>query len=144
MGQGEEKKGDGEDEEGPRVYGWGEGDICVTFVARGLEDLRVALATSFPNPPEDPADAAAAEEKEKVEKTNDKAPAADVPRAAPPPPVPPKARTSEKPRSSAPTITIRVRYTSGEETFFKVKKTTRFEKVFKTYAGRFIRTWWFT
>uniref|UniRef100_A0A7S2UU84 Ubiquitin-like domain-containing protein n=1 Tax=Fibrocapsa japonica TaxID=94617 RepID=A0A7S2UU84_9STRA len=34
------------------------------------------------------------------------------------------------------TITIRVRDQTGEETFFKVKKTTRMEKVFTTYASR--------
>mmetsp|Transcript_49080 Transcript_49080/g.66881 ORF Transcript_49080/g.66881 Transcript_49080/m.66881 type:complete len:101 (-) Transcript_49080:472-774(-) len=34
------------------------------------------------------------------------------------------------------TITIRVRDQTGEETFFKVKKTTRMEKVFSTYAQR--------
>lgn len=34
------------------------------------------------------------------------------------------------------TITIRVRDQTGEETFFKVKKSTRMEKVFNTYATR--------
>ncbi|CAM9126478.1 unnamed protein product [Choristocarpus tenellus] len=34
------------------------------------------------------------------------------------------------------TITIRVRDQTGEETFFKVKKSTRMEKVFSTYAQR--------
>mmetsp|Transcript_6878 Transcript_6878/g.9650 ORF Transcript_6878/g.9650 Transcript_6878/m.9650 type:complete len:107 (+) Transcript_6878:51-371(+) len=34
------------------------------------------------------------------------------------------------------TITIRVKDQTGEETFFKVKKTTRMEKVFTTYAQR--------
>eukprot|EP00618_Florenciella_parvula_P007354 CAMPEP_0119545086 /NCGR_PEP_ID=MMETSP1344-20130328/55062_1 /TAXON_ID=236787 /ORGANISM="Florenciella parvula, Strain CCMP2471" /LENGTH=279 /DNA_ID=CAMNT_0007589599 /DNA_START=61 /DNA_END=899 /DNA_ORIENTATION=+ len=46
----------------------------------------------------------------------------------------------EKPKPSADekgeTITIRVRDQTGEETFFKVKKSTRFEKVFSTYAQR--------
>eukprot|EP00614_Pseudopedinella_elastica_P025744 CAMPEP_0172614648 /NCGR_PEP_ID=MMETSP1068-20121228/53638_1 /TAXON_ID=35684 /ORGANISM="Pseudopedinella elastica, Strain CCMP716" /LENGTH=100 /DNA_ID=CAMNT_0013419509 /DNA_START=45 /DNA_END=347 /DNA_ORIENTATION=+ len=37
---------------------------------------------------------------------------------------------------AANTITIRVRDQTGEETFFKVKKTTRMEKVFTTYAQR--------
>lgn len=32
------------------------------------------------------------------------------------------------------TITIRVRDQTGEETFFKVKKSTRMQKVFDTYA----------
>ena len=34
------------------------------------------------------------------------------------------------------TITIRVRDQTGEETFFKVKKTTRMDKVFASYAQR--------
>ncbi|CAM9689934.1 unnamed protein product [Chrysoparadoxa australica] len=34
------------------------------------------------------------------------------------------------------TITVRVRDQTGEETFFKVKKVTRMEKVFATYASR--------
>ena len=34
------------------------------------------------------------------------------------------------------TITIRVRDQTGEETFFKVKRTTKMEKVFNTYAQR--------
>ncbi|CAM9240432.1 unnamed protein product [Phaeothamnion confervicola] len=34
------------------------------------------------------------------------------------------------------TITIRVRDQTGEETYFKIKKTTRMEKVFATYAQR--------
>lgn len=45
----------------------------------------------------------------------------------------------EKPKPNAEggeTITIRVRDQTGEETFFKVKKSTRFEKVFATYAQR--------
>eukprot|EP00542_Grammatophora_oceanica_P017216 CAMPEP_0194048712 /NCGR_PEP_ID=MMETSP0009_2-20130614/28214_1 /TAXON_ID=210454 /ORGANISM="Grammatophora oceanica, Strain CCMP 410" /LENGTH=91 /DNA_ID=CAMNT_0038694661 /DNA_START=108 /DNA_END=383 /DNA_ORIENTATION=+ len=33
-------------------------------------------------------------------------------------------------------ITIRVRDQSGEETFFKIKKTTKMSKVFETYAQR--------
>eukprot|EP00752_Nemacystus_decipiens_P011301 g10043.t1 len=39
-------------------------------------------------------------------------------------------------KGDATTITIRVRDQTGEETFFKVKKTTRMEKVFNTYATR--------
>ena len=34
------------------------------------------------------------------------------------------------------TITIRVKDQSGEETFFKVKKTTKMQKVFDAYAAR--------
>merc|ERR1711935_1219239 len=33
-------------------------------------------------------------------------------------------------------ITIRVRDQTGEETFFKIKKTTKMNKVFQTYANR--------
>ncbi|GMI22115.1 hypothetical protein TrCOL_g12453 [Triparma columacea] len=33
-------------------------------------------------------------------------------------------------------ITIRVKDQGGEETFFKIKKTTKMEKVFQTYASR--------
>ncbi|VEU42005.1 unnamed protein product [Pseudo-nitzschia multistriata] len=33
-------------------------------------------------------------------------------------------------------ITIRVRDQTGEETFFKIKKTTKMSKVFGTYANR--------
>jgi len=33
-------------------------------------------------------------------------------------------------------ITIRVRDQTGEETFFKIKKTTKMSKVFLTYANR--------
>jgi len=33
-------------------------------------------------------------------------------------------------------ITIRVRDQTGEETYFKIKKTTKMEKVFATYAQR--------
>lgn len=33
-------------------------------------------------------------------------------------------------------ITIRVRDQTGEETFFKIKKTTKMSKVFETYAQR--------
>ncbi|CAM9323482.1 unnamed protein product [Ectocarpus sp. 6 AP-2014] len=46
----------------------------------------------------------------------------------------PKPEGDEK--SDASTITIRVRDQTGEETYFKVKKTTRMEKVFTTYASR--------
>ena len=34
------------------------------------------------------------------------------------------------------TITIRVKDQTGEETFFKIKKSTKMEKVFQTYATR--------
>ncbi|KAG7352665.1 ubiquitin-2/rad60 SUMO-like protein [Nitzschia inconspicua] len=34
------------------------------------------------------------------------------------------------------TITIRIRDQTGEETFFKIKKTTKMQKVFETYASR--------
>jgi hypothetical protein len=40
----------------------------------------------------------------------------------------------EDTKASVDTITIRVRDQTGEETFFKVKKSTRMEKVFNTYA----------
>mmetsp|Transcript_38289 Transcript_38289/g.79621 ORF Transcript_38289/g.79621 Transcript_38289/m.79621 type:complete len:94 (+) Transcript_38289:123-404(+) len=33
-------------------------------------------------------------------------------------------------------ITLRVRDQTGEETFFKIKKTTKMSKVFDTYASR--------
>mmetsp|Transcript_12008 Transcript_12008/g.18928 ORF Transcript_12008/g.18928 Transcript_12008/m.18928 type:complete len:91 (-) Transcript_12008:106-378(-) len=33
-------------------------------------------------------------------------------------------------------ITIRVRDQTGEETFFKIKKSTKMSKVFETYASR--------
>mmetsp|Transcript_18589 Transcript_18589/g.23943 ORF Transcript_18589/g.23943 Transcript_18589/m.23943 type:complete len:92 (-) Transcript_18589:66-341(-) len=33
-------------------------------------------------------------------------------------------------------ITLRVRDQTGEETFFKIKKTTKMSKVFETYASR--------
>ena len=33
-------------------------------------------------------------------------------------------------------ITIRVRDQTGEETFFRVKKRTQFERIFSTYAQR--------
>lgn len=34
------------------------------------------------------------------------------------------------------TITIRVKDQAGDETFFKVKKTTKMSKIFKAYAER--------
>jgi len=40
-----------------------------------------------------------------------------------------------KPETTEP-ITIRVRDQTGEETFFKIKKTTKMSKVFLTYANR--------
>ncbi|KAL9187831.1 hypothetical protein ACHAXT_006209 [Thalassiosira profunda] len=40
-----------------------------------------------------------------------------------------------KPEGSEP-ITIRVRDQSGEETYFKIKKSTKMQKVFETYAQR--------
>eukprot|EP00429_Kryptoperidinium_foliaceum_P086549 CAMPEP_0176185880 /NCGR_PEP_ID=MMETSP0121_2-20121125/1582_1 /TAXON_ID=160619 /ORGANISM="Kryptoperidinium foliaceum, Strain CCMP 1326" /LENGTH=89 /DNA_ID=CAMNT_0017524347 /DNA_START=38 /DNA_END=307 /DNA_ORIENTATION=- len=33
-------------------------------------------------------------------------------------------------------LTIRVRDQTGEETFFKIKRTTKMQKVFETYAQR--------
>jgi len=33
-------------------------------------------------------------------------------------------------------ITIRIKDQTGEETFFKIKKTTKMQKVFETYAQR--------
>ena len=49
-------------------------------------------------------------------------------------------RPPKRPRQSGdeddPIITIRVRDQTGEETFFKVKRSTRFERVFSTYAQR--------
>jgi small ubiquitin-related modifier len=44
----------------------------------------------------------------------------------------PKAEGGEKGEA----ITIRVRDQTGEETFFKIKKSTKMEKVFSTYAQR--------
>eukprot|EP00560_Eucampia_antarctica_P009023 CAMPEP_0197827434 /NCGR_PEP_ID=MMETSP1437-20131217/4205_1 /TAXON_ID=49252 ORGANISM="Eucampia antarctica, Strain CCMP1452" /NCGR_SAMPLE_ID=MMETSP1437 /ASSEMBLY_ACC=CAM_ASM_001096 /LENGTH=94 /DNA_ID=CAMNT_0043428263 /DNA_START=58 /DNA_END=342 /DNA_ORIENTATION=+ len=49
--------------------------------------------------------------------------------------------SEEKPTDTAPAtssepITIRVRDQTGEETFFKIKKTTKMAKVFETYAQR--------
>lgn len=41
----------------------------------------------------------------------------------------------EEEGSSEP-ITIKVKDASGEEMQFKVKKTTRMEKIFEAYAGR--------
>jgi len=38
--------------------------------------------------------------------------------------------------AEAGTITIRVKDQTGEETYFKVKKSTRMEKVFNAYAQR--------
>eukprot|EP00979_Chaetoceros_neogracilis_P003878 scaffold671_cov286-Chaetoceros_neogracile.AAC.17 len=40
-----------------------------------------------------------------------------------------------KPEGAEP-ITIRVKDQTGEETFFKIKKTTKMSKVFETYAQR--------
>ncbi|KAL7534624.1 hypothetical protein ACHAXR_007870 [Thalassiosira sp. AJA248-18] len=40
-----------------------------------------------------------------------------------------------KPEGSEP-ITIRVRDQTGEETYFKIKKSTKMSKVFDTYAQR--------
>mmetsp|Transcript_12812 Transcript_12812/g.24340 ORF Transcript_12812/g.24340 Transcript_12812/m.24340 type:complete len:90 (-) Transcript_12812:193-462(-) len=42
---------------------------------------------------------------------------------------------SDEPKESEP-ITLRVRDQTGEETFFKIKKTTKMQKVFETYAQR--------
>mmetsp|Transcript_22188 Transcript_22188/g.61791 ORF Transcript_22188/g.61791 Transcript_22188/m.61791 type:complete len:92 (+) Transcript_22188:221-496(+) len=41
-----------------------------------------------------------------------------------------------KPEPENAPITIRVRDQTGEETFFKIKKTTKMQKVFDTYAQR--------
>merc|ERR1711920_376898 len=41
-----------------------------------------------------------------------------------------------KPEGGAEPITVRVRDQTGEETFFKIKKTTKMSKVFSTYAQR--------
>lgn len=41
-----------------------------------------------------------------------------------------------KPAEGAEPITIRVRDQTGEETFFKIKKSTKMAKVFETYAQR--------
>jgi len=41
-----------------------------------------------------------------------------------------------KPEGGPEPITIRVRDQTGEETFFKIKKTTKMSKVFETYASR--------
>jgi len=54
---------------------------------------------------------------------------------------PPAAESDTKPEGSASTstsepITIRVRDQTGEETYFKIKKTTKMSKVFETYAQR--------
>lgn len=42
----------------------------------------------------------------------------------------------EAPSGGSEPITIRVRDQTGEETYFKIKKTTKMEKVFSTYAQR--------
>merc|ERR1712151_490105 len=44
--------------------------------------------------------------------------------------------TEAKPEGGNEPITIRVRDQTGEETFFKIKKTTKMSKVFETYAQR--------
>mmetsp|Transcript_32900 Transcript_32900/g.48673 ORF Transcript_32900/g.48673 Transcript_32900/m.48673 type:complete len:94 (+) Transcript_32900:88-369(+) len=46
--------------------------------------------------------------------------------------------SDEQPKSSegSEPITIRVRDQTGEETFFKIRKTTKMSKVFDTYAQR--------
>ena len=41
-----------------------------------------------------------------------------------------------KPQEGNEPITIRVKDQTGEETMFKIKKTTRMKKVFATYAAR--------
>jgi hypothetical protein len=46
----------------------------------------------------------------------------------------PNVEGGEDTKAGIDTITIRVRDQTGEETFFKVKKSTRMEKVFNTYA----------
>ncbi|KAJ1450521.1 ubiquitin-related domain-containing protein [Pelagophyceae sp. CCMP2097] len=42
----------------------------------------------------------------------------------------------KKPTEGGAALNIRIRDQTGEETFFKVKKTTKFDKVFSTYAAR--------
>mmetsp|Transcript_31454 Transcript_31454/g.35776 ORF Transcript_31454/g.35776 Transcript_31454/m.35776 type:complete len:104 (+) Transcript_31454:184-495(+) len=42
----------------------------------------------------------------------------------------------QRPSEGSEPITIRVRDQTGEETFFKIKKTTKMSKVFDTYAQR--------
>ena len=39
-------------------------------------------------------------------------------------------------KPSADTITVRVKDQAGDETFFKIKNTTKMAKVFKAYATR--------
>jgi len=46
------------------------------------------------------------------------------------------APTEAKPEGGSEPITVRVRDQTGEETFFKIKKTTKMSKVFSTYAQR--------
>mmetsp|Transcript_22348 Transcript_22348/g.46988 ORF Transcript_22348/g.46988 Transcript_22348/m.46988 type:complete len:98 (-) Transcript_22348:236-529(-) len=47
-----------------------------------------------------------------------------------------KAEGETKPEGGSEPITIRVRDQTGEETYFKIKKTTKMQKVFDTYASR--------
>mmetsp|Transcript_36054 Transcript_36054/g.43065 ORF Transcript_36054/g.43065 Transcript_36054/m.43065 type:complete len:97 (+) Transcript_36054:117-407(+) len=48
----------------------------------------------------------------------------------------PPANTEAKPEGGNEPITIRVKDQTGEETFFKIKRTTKMSKVFDTYAQR--------
>lgn len=49
---------------------------------------------------------------------------------------PAPAPAEPKPEGGSEPITIRVRDQTGDETFFKIKKTTKMSKVFDTYAQR--------
>mmetsp|Transcript_2737 Transcript_2737/g.3767 ORF Transcript_2737/g.3767 Transcript_2737/m.3767 type:complete len:95 (+) Transcript_2737:73-357(+) len=42
----------------------------------------------------------------------------------------------KKPETKGETLSVCIRDQTGEETFFKVKKTTKLEKVFNAYAER--------
>ncbi|GMH69783.1 hypothetical protein TrVE_jg4207 [Triparma verrucosa] len=44
--------------------------------------------------------------------------------------------SDEQPKAEGDAITIRVKDQTGEETFFKIKRSTKMEKVFQTYATR--------
>merc|ERR1712183_325201 len=49
---------------------------------------------------------------------------------------PPAPAAEPKPEGGNEPITIRVRDQTGEETYFKIKKTTKMAKVFESYAQR--------
>ncbi|GMI01378.1 hypothetical protein TrLO_g1144 [Triparma laevis f. longispina] len=44
--------------------------------------------------------------------------------------------SDDQPKAEGDAITIRVKDQTGEETFFKIKRSTKMEKVFQTYATR--------